>query len=335
MAIDKNTDSKEIITVNGEKNRNEYWYPEEVIPYIIGDLKKRFPDSIIRRESDKVDIIVLMEAGNIPVEIQKTYARSGTKGIRISAFEDLSRRQVDQNIEISGICYFFLDTKLLEYLRNISCTSISLNMKWLYQYYIEGKVKVFSITRNGTIKELREEDLSILTKFSITDLDRNRHKIEYNVLKWRGYTTDEINRMYNSFEKNNTGHDKYDRWLYRKEATNREIEYGKICVALGHLNCISNILDCSENNATQCVSYCRDVGLFNKDGGNGQGKYARTSFTDEAHIAQYIDGYKDNKELWEYIRIHPVETRTFYRIITGEYPNFLKDRNCQKDLLEY
>lgn len=327
-------DVKVAIANNGCKT-TEYWYPEEIIPYIIRFLKEKFPNSIIRQQSDKADIVVLRDNDDIPVEIQKTLTRSNSNGVRIAYFEDSCRRQIEQNIEISGMCYFFLDENFLAYLKNISCSSISLNMKWLYEHYKERKVEIFSITRKGIIKPLGEEDLSILTKFVITGLDKNRHRIEYNVLKWKGYTTDEINHFYDEFKSNSREYNnKFYRWLYRKESARREIEFGNICLALGQLNCINNILNCSESNVTQGVTFCRDIGLFNKDGGNGQGKYARTSFTDKANIAQYLDGYKNNKELWEYIRIHPAETRIFYKLISGEYPNYLKDRKGQKSIEE-
>ena len=106
---------------------------------------------------------------------------------------------------------------------------------------------------------------------------------------------------------------------------------------LGQLNGIDNILNCSvqnDNGSTVYVSYCRFIGLFNGNR-NVKDKNARISFIDEANIGQFFDGYKNNKELWEYIRTHPVDTRTFYAIIRKEYPNFVKDRMGQLDLSSF
>jgi hypothetical protein len=311
-------------------SNNGYWYPIDVIPYIIGDLKKRFPNSIIRQQSDKVDIVVLTNSDHIPCEIQKTLGRS-SGGTRIAYFQDSCRRQIDENINISGLCYLYIDSKFLEYLDGLSNTSVSLDMKWLYQYYLDRKVKTFSINHAGIIKELKDSEYNILTKFKITDLDRNKHAIEYNVLKWKGFTTDEINKTYFDFIRGNNNN-RLESYLNRNNATNREREYGKICIALGQLNGVNKILNCYDADVNHCVAFCRDLGLFNKDGGNGQGTYATTYLTDHANIVQYFDGYENNKELWEYLRIHHIATKTFFKVIKGEYPNFLKDRQGQTNI---
>lgn len=146
------------------------------------------------------------------------------------------------------------------------------------------------------------------------------------MLKWKGFATDEINNMYDNFEKNGTGYGSCNKWLLRKESTDREKEYGNICYAFGCLNYIDDILNCSSQNGNIAVSgfvfICRIIGLFSGNGRNAKDKYARTSFTDEAKIAQYFDGYKNNNKLWEYIRDHSVDTRTFYTIIRGNIRTF-------------
>lgn len=48
-------------------NEDRYWTVEEIRPYIIEYLKKRFPDSVIEREFDDVDLMI--HGPNIPVEI--------------------------------------------------------------------------------------------------------------------------------------------------------------------------------------------------------------------------------------------------------------------------
>ena len=78
---------------------DRYWTVEEVRPHIIKELKKRFPDSIIEREFDDVDIMI--HSPNIPVEIQRTYF-STNGSPHIAEFEDRIRRQIEANIEISA-----------------------------------------------------------------------------------------------------------------------------------------------------------------------------------------------------------------------------------------
>lgn len=313
---------------------NEYWRPEEVRPYIIRYLKEKFPDSVIRQESNMVDIVVLTKRNSIPVEIQKT--RTTKNSTYVCSFEDDTRRQIEQNIEISGQCWLFLDDKFIEYLRNVSNTKISLNMKWLYEYYKDEKVKIFSITRNGVIKELGHDELNILTRFNITILDKNRYNIEYNLLKWKDFTTEEINNMYSISKDNNSGYASLNNWLLRNESTNREKEYGYICHSLGHLFSINNIWNCSvsdDDGVRKRISNCRLVGLFNKI--NGQKNDAKTIFIDDAEISNYFDGYENNKELWDYLRFHSVDNRTLHQIVIGKYPEFLKDRKKQCDLFMF
>ena len=148
---------------NGKENR--YWKVEEIRPYIIKELQKRFPDSIIEREFYDIDLMV--HGPNIPVEIQRIYLDIYGY-IKISEFEDNIRRQIEQNIEIFGQCWFFLDAKLLSYLQNNLTKYSSINMDWLYQFFKSGKLRAFTITINGDIRELKDRDFEFIRKFSTT-----------------------------------------------------------------------------------------------------------------------------------------------------------------------
>lgn len=313
---------------------NDFWYSDDVRPYIIKYLKERFSDSIIRQESNFVDITVLRELGSVPVEIQSVRVSNGK--ITSCSFEDRTRRQVEENIDISGICFLFLDAKFLEHLKNTSSKYISLNMKWLYEYYKQEKVKVFSITKSGIIKELKDDDLNILTKFNISYLDRNRSRIEYNLLKWKKFTTDEINDIYKLFKEKNKKNLKYDAftsWLLRKEANNREKEYGYICLSLGYLDHIDEILRCSstKDHLGFYLHICEKIGIIYRNG-HPNNNSTRIYIVNEPNILQFFDGYLENKELWDYLKNHPIDNRTFKTIIIGEYPKFLKERKNQKNI---
>lgn len=316
--------------MSNKNKKEEYWYPEDVRPYIIKYLKDRFPDSIIRQESNFIDIMVLRSIDSVPVEIQKTYIRSDVPLLK--RFENDIRNQVEQNVDISGKCWLFLDAKFLEYLKNTFSKYISLNMKWLYLYYKEEKVKIFSITREGLIKELKEEDMVILTKFGISELDRNRANIEYNILKWKMFSTDEINSLYKKYKENRSESIKFDQWLTREDSSDREKEYGYICQTLGQLNYINDALSCELSRNEKVTIFLRRTGLIHRNGGGTNDKFARITFVDNPNIAQYFSGYIKNKELWDYLRVHPVDTRTFHTIVRGEYPNFIKDRKNQKSI---
>ena len=66
-----------------------------------------------------------------------------------------------------------------------------------------------------------------------------------------------------------------------------------------------------------CISFCRDIELFNKDGGNGQGKVGfMRIFTDEFNIAPYLEGYLTNKDLWDDLRTRYISFDTLCAITT-------------------
>lgn len=102
--------------INKEIDNNNYWLAEDVTPYIMKFLIKKFPECIIIREFDKIDIIVLNI--NLPVEIQSTIFDKKRNSIFISRIEDLIRRQIEINIKIYGRCWLFLDENFIKYLNN-------------------------------------------------------------------------------------------------------------------------------------------------------------------------------------------------------------------------
>lgn len=312
-----------------KENNNGYWYPDDVYPYILEFLKKEFPGRLIIREFNKIDIMVLDES--LPIEIQRTY--SGQDYVHTSEFEDRIRRQIEQNVEISGRCWLFFDAKFLKYLQSDLGRQVSINMDWLYQYKKKGKVRVFTVTYNGIIKEMSDADFSFLPKTSTTCktgkeedfriLEKNKSNIALNVLKGYGFTTDEMNDMRNSYKAQSTEYDKFDHWLNRKERTEREYDYANIFRAIGNLENINRILNCACNTdrTYQKVSgLAFHIGIFgrNKDDVRGTDKYVRIYFADKYNIAQYFPGYIRKKELWDYLRTHNVSQKTFYAIIRGE-----------------
>lgn len=319
---------------NIDKNIDRYWTVEEIRPHIINELQKRFPDSIIMREFDKVDIMVLGK--NIPIEIQRTRSRNDIGTPRLSCFEDEIRRQIEQDIEIYGQCWFFFDAKFLIYLKNSLNRQTSINMDWLYQFYKSEKARIFTITVDGIIKELVNEDFSFIVNFSNTCilsrdedhriLQRNKSNVAFNVLKGHGFTTDEINNWYDMYMKN-TGNISFRRWLIRKE--NREKELASIINALYDIIDINEMLNCTLENI-RAISNSSILGLIE---GNGNSKYTRIRFIDKDDISRYFPGYIRRKELWDYLRTHTINHKTFIATIKGEY-DYLKDYKNQKSIVD-
>jgi hypothetical protein len=316
--------------INKNKKIDEYWTVEEIRPYIIEYLQERFPDSIIMREFDDVDIIVL--GPGIPVEIQKTYIHNG-KNVRISEFEDNSRRQIEINIRMYGVCWFFLDQNFLDYLECTSNRLISLDMKWLYENFKQEKVKIFSITRNGIIRELNDTDLNILTKFSVNDIDKNRHKIAFKILKKDSFSTEEINDWYDEYERDgiNGIRDKskkirFTSYLKNENSKKKRLYY--IMQSIGNLRYIKEMLACNMIDE-HSLSFAANLGII--EGISKNHRYNRIRCSDNYNILEYFSEYFEKKELWDYLRTHTADYSTFLKVVRGEYPDYLRDRKYDID----
>lgn len=315
---------------------DRYWKVEEIRSYIKKYLKNEFPEGIIIREFDKVDIMVLRKEDSIPVEIQRT-PYNCKYGIKPSLFEDEIRRQIEQNIEIYGKCWFFFDEKFLDYLQNNLTQKVSMNMDWLYQFYKSGKARLFTITIDGIIRELSNKDFDFITKFSSTCkinkdedfriLQKNKSKIAYNVFKDCSIT-DEIYNLYDVYEKN-TEDLPFTRWLMRRGG--KEKEFGKIIEILSSLMSINSMLKCDMNveKRNNAISYSAILGLIE---GNGKDNYIK--FSDRYNISEYFPGYFEKQELWDYLRIHTIDNKTFIKTVKGEY-DYMKDRKNQKSIEDW
>ena len=317
--------------------KTKYWSVEEIRPYIIEYLKNRCPNSVIEREFDYIDIMV--HGYNIPVEIQRTYLVKGknSESPAISNFENVIRKQIEQNISISGQCWFFFDAEYLRYLQNDVTTNSSMNMDWFYKLFKFGKLKIFTITFNGIIKEMKDEDFKFIKKFSSTCqisidederiLERNKSKIAYNVYKNCEFNTEEINKWYDEFEKSSKGKGSdFSLWL-SNSLDKRQKKLGIIkSQGLRRIININNMLKCQCNEGKlKDSSYAYNLGIIDRD-------YKYIKCIDKYDILQYFPGYMKNKELWEYLKIYPVYFSTFSSIVKGIRTDFAK---IQNNLMEY
>lgn len=311
-------------------SNDKYWKVEEIRPYIMKFIKEKFPESIMMREFDDIDIMVF--GPNIPVEIQRSYLHKG-RHVRISEFEDNTRRQIEVNIKTHDVCWFFMDQNFLDYLSNNSNRLITLDMIWLYQYFKEGSVKIFSITIDGYIRELTDSDLSILTKFVITDSDRNRSKIAFKMLKNLNYTTEEITNWYDEFENDSkNGKRRTDKKIrfanYLDEGNPKKKKLADIMYAISNIRYIRELLSCnmSDHYSTTIASI---LGII--EGVSKNHRHQMIRCTDNYNIIEYFPEYFENKELWDYWRTHAVDYTVFTKVVKGEYPDYLKDRKYDLD----
>jgi hypothetical protein len=322
-------------------NNDKYWIANDVISYIMDFLVENFPDSIIVREFNNTDIMILDK--NLPIEIQSVHIHKN--GLYVSDFEDNIKRQIEQNIEISGRCWLFFDKKFLNYL-NSSSKQVSINMDWLYKLWKLETVKIFTITYDGKINEMLKEDWSFLLNISQTCklskdndyrlLQKKRSIIFYEMLKRLGYTTNEISSMYNNF-KINKNYNSFITYLRRKDGSKRELIYSHIVVVMSRINECNSSFCCMINNKnitnTSLIKDLTVLGLFERNDVNSRSDMMRIHFTDKYDIAKYFPGYIRNKELWDYLKTRWLDRNEFYGLVTGNYTFDLLKK--QSSILDY
>ncbi len=335
---EKNKTIDGVITQKYGNNIYHFWHKSDVVhPYISKFLKSEFPDSIIIREFNKIDHIVLNE--NLPIEVQSTpaytYKRSG---INHSLFEQKIEGQLKQKIDKYGKGIFFFDSEYLRYLQTDITKASRINWVWLYRHVKEGTLRTFVIRYDGFIKEIFLKDLEFISKISQTCsvsresdervLERNKLTIMNRVLEWQGFTTDEFNKMYDAFKLSE--HKDFDAWLNRDGHTEREIIYYYINRAMTTLKDINNVLSLRVNidkksNIRTYSHYMKILGLI--DVKNVGRSADMRIFADYPKIAEYFPGYIDNKRLWDDLKTRYIKYSTFCSLATGEINE--KSLNCQ------
>lgn len=242
--------------VKVKQNGIEYtiWTHAKVVRgYIKDELKKRFPGKLIIREFNKIDLSIPED--NLPVEIQATNLND--RNITYSQWEDKIRRQIEQNIINSGKCLFFFDSELLRAMKN-ACRRISINMDWFRKYMKEEKLRVFTVSYDGDVKEKGYKDFNFLSEISQTcliaaetdEMVLEKNKMEIFAGAWHKFTQGEIDKFENGLEKYNeenkiNGKDKSERRykFLTGQYDERSKLYGHILAAVGHLARINKVFD--------------------------------------------------------------------------------------------
>ena len=308
-----------------------FWSNVDVVYDTVWDfLQEKFPDEIVFPELFSVDFVVLNE--NIPVEVQSTIVLNSKKGtdkarkiISHTQFELAIEKQIKQNVENFGHCWFFFDSEYLRYLQNDLTRKSRINLDWLYRLIKDGMVKAFTVSHKGEITEISYKSFNFLNGVSMTCnvghnddfriLDRNKFKILINLLKGYDFSSDELFRMRNDFSESNSK--SFNSWLIRKGCSPRESLYGTILRGAGSLELINKVLRCDEEaKLTTSNKYIFSVlGLFKV---KGVSKGAVTCFIDKFDIAKYFPGYVDSEKTWEYLRENYVSAAILRKIVTKQ-----------------
>jgi|GEM_PF-3423221 len=321
-----------------------FWHNVDVVEdYVWNYLENRFPDSIIFPELFGADFVVLNE--NIPVEIQSTvllFSEKGTENARTiishTQFELNIEKQIKQNVNYFGVCWFFFDSEYLRYLQNELTRKTRINLDWLYQLMKEGKVKAFTINHEGIITEISHKAFNFLNEVSMTCkvgknedyriLDRNKFEIISNVLKGYDFTSEELFNFKEDFIK--SGQNNFNGWLQRNGSSDRESLFGMILRSCGNLEFINQILDCADDGTklTRSNKFLLTIlGLFEV---KGEARGAVTSFKDKFEIANFFPGYERNKTIWNHLRTNEITLETLREIITGKIDiSNVKNKKCE------
>ena len=346
--IEQINNSDGIVEIRYGNEIYKTWTVKLIKPFIFKFLKEKYIDSLIIYEINRIDIVIFDNITNeqIPVEIQKTPINSGTKTFLNSQFENVIRKQLEDNLENYGKCWFFFDSEYLRFLQygDVGKTT-SINMTWLVKYMKENTLRVFTIKYDGTVKELTTKDFDFLKDVSQTCaigydnderiLNRNKLKIFHNVTKGYNFTQEEIIQFEIEFNKRDN---KKDRSIihFKKNNNERCKLYGYVLGAVDNLSAINNILYCTtEKGKSKRTIYAVTLELFYQNNFMGNSDHAQIQFIDKFNISQYFPGYIKNKELWDYCkkkqRIFSI--KEFNGIIEGTFNyEFIKK---QSTILDY
>ncbi len=340
--------SNEIVEVRYGDEIYKTWTVKLICPLITEFLKGMYPDSLAVR--GLTDIVVFDNKSDdiIPVEIQKTPLHSGeNRTFSHTAFENLIRKQLEDNIENYGKCWLFFDSEYLRYLQSGNIPrNTNINMTWFIKLMKESTLKVFAIRYDGLVKELTTKDFDFLKNISQMCvigydnderiLERNKLKIKKNVLYGYNFTQEEISQFENEFDNRVDKKDTRSSHYYIKSENERCKLYGYITQSFGELISINNILSCTTENKRKLSSFAVILGIFYQNNFHGENKYARIQFVDKFNIAQYFPGYLKNKEMWDYCKIkcRVFTTDEFRGIIEGR-EHCLRLIKNQSTMLDY
>ncbi len=332
-----NTKKNETIEIKYGNEIYITWKVEFIIPLVKRFLKEKHPKSLISRGINKIDFIIFntMTDELIPVEIQKTIISSNkNKSFLHTHFENVIRKQLEENIETYRLCWFFFDAEYLRYLQsgNIKGTNASIDMMWIVKLMKEEKLKVFSVRYDGEVKELTTKDFDFLKDVSQTCplgyendervLERNKLKIFYNVIKGYNFTQEEINKFENDFDNRYNKKEKLDSSRFFVKYGNERCKiYGYIIQSTGSLPGINNIMNMNNNDGINKFLSVQ-LGIFEIIGNHIRGRDGNhMRFIDRFNICQYFPGYIRREKCWLTYKGREMDGDTFSNMCRGMYKN--------------
>jgi hypothetical protein len=290
--------------------------------YIDPYLRDKFPNKLVIRELNKIDFTIPEE--NLPIEIQSTPVTTYQQPI-YSLFESKIEKQIKQNINDCGKCYFFFDSELLRSMKNAT-KGISINLDWFRNFIKEQMLTVFTVRYDGLIEQKEYKDFDFIADLSQTIINKNKLNIYTNVVKGYGFVQEELDTYYKrwreycdlNIEKKN---DNYGAFL-RKQKDDRSRLYGNILNSIGNLTMINNMLSLKDieysGGKSGAKSMSSVLGIFDVICMKGSNN-SIAIFIDRFNICHYLPDYLENIDTWNYLKESKmkINTRQFEAIVRG------------------
>lgn len=297
-------------------NDNEYvfWNKAEIVlPSVYEYLKSNFPAELILSEFNHIDFVVLGE--NLPVEVQSTIiygnSKNDKKSIGSSYFEQMIEKQIKQNIERYGRCWFFFDSEFLRYLHTNISKANRLDLRWLIAYIRDNKLKVFVVDCKGEIKPVTINDLEIIVDSVTYDkFDDNEISIFSQVLSGNRYTSNEIRSYWNN-KKLSQDKGAFVTWLRKKDQPEKEKRLGYILQTIsGFLLEVDHLFAREEVDWNCALSSASFLGILNYE----KGYWCLEDYYD---VAKYFPSYNKHIYFWDNLKYKKIKRDEFKILIEG------------------
>lgn len=298
-------------------NDHEYTFwtnAEIVLPHVYHYLTQIYPNDFILSEFNFIDFVVLGE--NLPVEVQSTIilrrSDNEKKVLAHSYFEQMIGKQIRQNVERYGKCWFFFDSEYFRYLRSEGSISRKLDFGWFVDYVRDHLLRIFIIDYTGVIDEISHDDLRFLVKsYDDKMLVFNKITILSEVIRGYGYTSDEIREYYRAYmqEREQSKKGSFIFWLKKKEQPARIKTLAYILFAISgefkHLEDFFSRTKFDWNRVRTSLSF---LGVL---------EYKNNKWTLEDHydVLKYFPGYNKNNLFWDGIRNKQFGVKDFKKLV--------------------
>ena len=232
------------------------------------------------------------------------------KNIGHSTFEQVIQKQIKQNIDRYGKCWFFFDSEYYRYLQSETSNAIRLNLDWFIKYIEENLLKVFSVSVEGKIKHLSYPDLIFLKKFRSAGLEKRKISILSHVLQGYGYTSTEIHEYFNA-KRSTQDKNAFVTWLRKKEQPDKIKKLGYVIQAMSQLEKIDDFFFRENFEWNRVSTYLSHIGVLDY-------KQQLWSLEDYFDILQYFPEYIENELFWNDMKHVKHTANDFIKLISGQ-----------------